>query len=74
MRPYGQSGPDLDGELSSNLDELLISKSRTLIVLTAGFFAITAILIASSASSGLLAGLFGLAAVFSCCPSPSIVC
>jgi signal transduction histidine kinase/CheY-like chemotaxis protein len=65
MRPYGQSGPDLDGELSSNLDELLISKSRTLIVLTAGFFAITAILIASSASSGLLAGLFGLAAVFS---------
>jgi signal transduction histidine kinase/CheY-like chemotaxis protein len=61
MRPNTLFTTESDVELSSMLDDLLISKSRNLIGITSIFFIISAILISSSASTGLMSQLFGLA-------------
>lgn len=51
-------------ELSSSLDDLLLSKSRSLIILTAAFFILTAVIISGEASSILMSHLLGLSVVF----------
>ena len=58
------AGSPLDAGVRSDLDEILISRSRSLVFLIAGFFTFAAILVAGSAGSLLMGRLLGLALCF----------
>ena len=63
MRPYSLFASESNVDLSSTLDDLLISKSRNLIGITAFFFALSAVLLSGSAPTSLMSKLFGLCIV-----------
>ena len=64
MRPSVLYVPEASRELGSSLDDLLVSKSRWLIILTAIFFITIAILISGSATTPLLSRLLGFSLAF----------
>jgi signal transduction histidine kinase len=55
---------DADPDTASTLDDLLVSKSRSVIVITGIFFCISIIMLSGSASTRLMAELFGLSLGF----------
>lgn len=64
MKPSDLYLPNASPELGSTLDDLLISKSRSLVAITGIFFILTAIVISGSSSTELMGKLLGLSTIF----------
>ena len=64
MKPYALFTFESDVKLNSTLDDLLIAKSRQLIIIITGFFIFLAILFSGSASTGLMSKLLALTIAF----------
>ena len=64
MRPFSLYIPDADVEMSVTLDDLLVYKSRTLVIVTAAFFILSAVLLSGTASTLMMGRLLGLSLAF----------
>lgn len=64
MRPSAPYVSGSNPELESAIDDLLVNKSRSLVLLTSLFFIITSIIISGESDTPIMAQLFGLSILF----------